>query len=739
MGLRCSLRGSALLAAAVLTLAVAPSAHAGPGDLDVRFGTHGQTEVPAQVDSAALIPLADGRILVFGVPEDRAARNDGAIAVARLLANGEPDAAFAPGGHLDLRLGSDPLPVPTDALLLADGRVLVAGYFEGADPFWGPDDRRRSRAPGWLVRLSPDASIDTTFGVGGVARAGVFGVDRLALLFDSAIAAGAPGVLHRLDPNGAPVSFPGSAMSAVSVGSYAISAMASMQDGAVLTSGGFSGAWDSWELSRVSVSGAVVNYWGWYTLAPNFGEVASFARHGNDTRLMACGSNYETLVVQRWQSDGAPDPTFALATGGRVKLGVDARPGFSEWRSSRCRRILPSPAGDHIVVGDWSRAKELGGGRVVIAHLDASGAIDAAFDRTGNGRELALGTADQWSSWYVADADIASDGAVLLIARRTSKPYDSPYFMNELGEQHTLIARVEVSSSVGVGTIGFNDASARIAERQSGELRVYRSGGAWGQVSVRYELLHGTASQADIAPMSGTLTWVHGDSSPRTITLTPVDDAVLEGEESLRVRLSEATGGAGLEAPEIDVTFEDDEALRALQFTEPVLQIREAESANITIAPLAAAPGPIVVHYVIAPDLDPRDGTVRPTEHTYLAMPTRVGELRWSSGDTSSRTLQVRTFGDGNLRPEELIYVALADSAGTLRDGGDWKAARITVVQRPAPGPEAPPATAAAPTQGGGGGGAIALELLPLLALALLVRLRKSTKAISRVPLVVPA
>src|SRR5262245_54510158 len=91
-----------------LVLQAVSLAHSAPGDLDVRFGTHGQTEVPGQVDSAALIALPDGRILVFGIPEDPAARSEGSIAVARLLANGQPDSQFAPGGHLNLRLGSGP-------------------------------------------------------------------------------------------------------------------------------------------------------------------------------------------------------------------------------------------------------------------------------------------------------------------------------------------------------------------------------------------------------------------------------------------------------------------------------------------------------------------------------------------------------------------------------------------------------------------------------------------------------
>jgi len=704
----------------LFALGVAEPAQSGPGDLDVRFGTHGQTEIPGQVDSAALIPLPDGRILVFGVPEDPAAHSDGSIAVARLLANGEPDAAFGPGGHFDLRLGSEALPVPTDALLLPDGRVLVAGYFAGNE--WGhwPADQRRSRAPGWLVRLSSDATIDPTFGVAGVARAGEFGVDRITLLADGAIAAAAPGLLQRLEPTGTPAFFPGSEVSTVPVGSsYRISAMASMQDGGVITSAGFSGPMDSWELSRVSVSGGVVRNWARPYLNSTFYEVASFAADRDGTRLMACGSNFKALVVQRWQGDGRPDPAFAPATSGRVELGVENRPNFKvdNWRAPRCRVLLPGSAGDHFVVGDWSKPYEYGGGRILLAHLDASGAIDAAFDRSGRGRELALGTPDQWSSWYLPDAATTSDGAVLLIARRTSAPIpDDYYFTNELGEQRTLIARVEVSPSQGVGSIGFNDAAVRIAERRPGELRVYRSGGTAGPISVRYELLYETASGADIAPTAGTLTWADGDASPRTILLVPVDDAVLEGEERFRVRLSEPTGGAGLGVPEIEVTIEDDEALHALQFAEPALQIQEAGSADITITRPATTPGPIVVRYAVAPDLDPGDGAPRPAERSRLAN-KRVGELRWSGGDTSSRTVRVSTFGRSGAEPDETIYVALADVAGTLRVGNDWKVARITVVDDPAVGTQPNPPTDR------GGGGAISLEVLPFLALALLLKL----------------
>jgi hypothetical protein len=711
----------ALFTGLVLALGVTPPAQSGPGDLDVRFGTHGQTQVPGQVDSAALIALPDGRILVFGVSDDLAARNQGSIAVARLLANGAPDVTFGPGGHIHLRLGSEAGPVPTDALPLEDGHILVAGYFAGDG--WGPwpSDQPRSHVPGWLVRLSPDGAIDSTFGVGGVARVGPWGIDRIVLLADGAIAAGAPGLLLRLESNGAPASFPGSEVSAVPLGSgYPMSAMVVMQDGGVLTS--MVTDWDGWELFRVSASGGAIKNWG-LAAGQAFSGVADFARDRDDTRVTACGSGWgATLLVQRWQDDGVPDLTFASATGGRVELGVEHRPEFrvDRWGEARCRAILRGPAGDHVVLGDWNKPYEYGGGHVLLAHLNASGALDAAFDRSGNGRELALGTPDQWSTWYVADAATASDGAALLMARGSSAPPpDKPY---QLGEQRTVIARLEVSASQGPGSIGFNDAAVRISERRPGEVRVYRSGGTAGTISVRYELLPGTASAADVAPIAGTLTWADGDASARTIPLVPINDDVMEGEESLRVRLSAPTGGAGLGVPEIEVTIEDDEALHALQFASSALEVQEADSVDVTIMRPAATPGPVVVRYAVARDLDPDDGAPRPREGARISR-TPVGELRWSGEDISSRTLRIYADGFGGVQPNDTGYVALADVSGTLREGSDWKVARITVVDNPAlnqPPPTQPPT--APPGERAGGGGALSLEVLSILALVLLLR-----------------
>jgi len=226
---------------------------------------------------------------------------------------------------------------------------------------------------------------------------------------------------------------------------------------------------------------------------------------------------------------------------------------------------------------------------------------------------------------------------------------------------------------------------------------------------------------SDIAPTGGTLTWSDGDVSVRAIPLAPVNDHALEGEEHFRIRLSEPTGGAGLGAPEIEVTIEDDDALRALQFAEPVLLITKPEPFDFTITPPASVRGPLLVRYAIGPALDPNDGAVKRTSNSSSE---HVRELRWSAGDTSSRTLKPGTRS-GN----ETYYIALADVAGTLDEGADWKVARITVALRAPTSTSVPSVetgSGGSGSDGGssnsGGGGSVSLELLSLLTLALLLR-----------------
>lgn len=112
------------------------------------------------------------------------------------------------------------------------------------------------------------------------------------------------------------------------------------------------------------------------------------------------------------------------------------------------------------------------------------------------------------------------------------------------------------------GTLRFLEAASAVDEDAgSVTLTVRRTGGSNGAVSIQYATANGTASApGDFTSRSGTLSWAGGDSSNKSFTVTLVDDAVTEEDESFTVTLSSPTGGATLGGPSTStVTIRDDD------------------------------------------------------------------------------------------------------------------------------------------------------------------------------------
>ncbi|MEP7156918.1 MAG: reprolysin-like metallopeptidase [Betaproteobacteria bacterium] len=89
---------------------------------------------------------------------------------------------------------------------------------------------------------------------------------------------------------------------------------------------------------------------------------------------------------------------------------------------------------------------------------------------------------------------------------------------------------------------------------------VERIPGPTGAASVQYSTVGVTATPGqDFTAVSGTLNWASGDFSPKTITITLLQDSVVEATETFNVVLSNVTG-ATLGTSVATVTILDDEA-----------------------------------------------------------------------------------------------------------------------------------------------------------------------------------
>jgi hypothetical protein len=113
------------------------------------------------------------------------------------------------------------------------------------------------------------------------------------------------------------------------------------------------------------------------------------------------------------------------------------------------------------------------------------------------------------------------------------------------------------------GTITFAETSYTVLERSGvATIQVQRSGGTTGAASVAYAVAGGTATAgSDLESVSGVLTWADGESGSKSFQIPIVDDELAEGEETVVLTLSGASGGAALGSPASTMlTIRDDDA-----------------------------------------------------------------------------------------------------------------------------------------------------------------------------------
>ncbi|MEL7332105.1 MAG: Calx-beta domain-containing protein [Cyanobacteria bacterium J06560_2] len=115
-----------------------------------------------------------------------------------------------------------------------------------------------------------------------------------------------------------------------------------------------------------------------------------------------------------------------------------------------------------------------------------------------------------------------------------------------LGAQSTTT--ISILDNDAPGTLSFEAANFEMGEDGTAlsEISIVRTGGSSGAVSATVQLTDGTATApADYSSAPITVTFANG-KTVQTVTVPIVDDATIEGRESLSLTLGNLTGGAGL-------------------------------------------------------------------------------------------------------------------------------------------------------------------------------------------------
>lgn len=118
------------------------------------------------------------------------------------------------------------------------------------------------------------------------------------------------------------------------------------------------------------------------------------------------------------------------------------------------------------------------------------------------------------------------------------------------------------SLATSAGQIGFIGSTATVAENTgSAVVRLQRSSGYMGAVSVQYTTSDGTATAGgDYTATTGTLTWPAGDASELSFTVPITNDTQTESDEGLVITLSNPDGGASIEgSATFNITITNDD------------------------------------------------------------------------------------------------------------------------------------------------------------------------------------
>ena len=598
------------------------------GTLDSTFapssGANGIVRAVA-IDGAGNVLIGGDFTTVNGVPRGR---------VARLTPAGALDLSFDPGAAN--------LNQPVNALMVQlDGKILIGGLFTqyGASP----------RA--YAARLNSDGTLDSTFNPGtGLDNF----VSAIGVLPDGRVLMGGGftafnGVsrnrIIQLTPTG-------QLDPTINLGSGANSFVAALQvqsDGKVAVGGGFTqfnGVTANY-LTRINgglnVGSGTIGFSATnYTVSENAGSVTiTVVRSAGTSNAVAVAYAMSNGTATNGMHYTASAGTLAFVEGETLKtFNVTVLDDFpAATNAPRTINLQLSP----ITTGPTNTAPAIFSvTAATITITDSDSALAFAFTDFSVGEATPLATITVLRSGstngtvmvdYVTSNGTATAGADYTAVSGTltfgdgvvSQTFNVPILDDILveGNETVLLALTNpvglgnvgallgtpatatltiVDDDFSPGQIGFSSPTYSVIESGGSiTIPVIRTNGTLNLVSVNYATANGSASAgADYVATAGSLVWGDGDGIPKTFRVTILDDTAVEGNETVILTLSGASGGATISVPTAILTILDDDD--SVQFTATALSFFEsASNAVLNVQRIGAGNNTVTVTYATVP------------------------------------------------------------------------------------------------------------------------------------------
>jgi hypothetical protein len=475
------------------------------------FGDHGQVVIPLPAGMARFEAYAgaagpDGQVLFYGALSD-GAYTERYEALYLLDAAGRSDPAF--GGNDDgyFRLtgesnadGVTPFNYVASGLD-GEGRiVLLERTVSGENPCAGP---------AYMRRLLPNGDVDESFGTGGTVE------------------------LANLEPCAIGSTFGVRADGSIVVGS-------GPDIVSIDAAGGIDAAFGEAGRLSAGIPGCCAGF-----LLPDGGLMLRGSVVGAD--------GTDDTLFMKFERNGAPDTSFGAGTG---SLTIDLAAVFGDAPGSDgfMERLLPSPDGAGFVVQLSASAVESFKKCYGIAKLTSDGRPDVSFGDHGL-------TCLSFGSYRFDLVSVQQDGApIFAVWAPRGGPMISAHRL--LVDATPSPGIITLASSRAVGESASTTAVAeftRVAGRDGAASADYTTANR-GPCHIHYVCLWDSATAgSDYMSTSGRLDWADGDDSPRTVTVSILDDDIVENREIFGVDFSEPSGGAQLIAAGTSVYITDND------------------------------------------------------------------------------------------------------------------------------------------------------------------------------------
>jgi hypothetical protein len=218
-------------------------------------------------------------------------------------------------------------------------------------------------------------------------------------------------------------------------------------------------------------------------------------------------------------------------------------------------------------------------------------------------------------------------------------------------------------------------------------LTVIKTGTTTGTISTRYATDDSTdpsfaTAPSDYPSASGELTF-GPDERSKQITIPIMDDARFEGVETVRVILTNATGGASLREPtSAQVNINENDPPPRVQFSSADYAAKEGDGfATLVITKMGATERSATVHY------NTRDGTATaPSDYTFTGDDLTASVVFEPSA--TSKTIQIPLKDDGLVESSETFEVFFTVIFGA--EPGQTSTATVTIHDDDPPGSHPP-------------------------------------------------